>query len=221
MLRIVFVVIVFVLTVLPPASAEKCSPDQLAANKVGAQFGAKLYDCEDPEAKKPSVITQKKKDAIFEVVWRGFVAKGGLKMGMSKPYVYTRWQRLESVFFKVWGDAPLWQAKVAAAICTKEYLCGVTVKFSQWEGKRWESPKNTDGSVDCGITQINSGSTDKSCDELQDFETAFREQRRIIREKVGNSSKKSVWKKRISRYNGKGKKANAYGKLIWEWSGLK
>lgn len=216
MLRIVFVLILSALT-LNAVSAEKCSPDQLAANRVGAQFGSKLYDCdEDP---KPQ-ITQDKKDAIFEVIWRGFVAKGGLKMGMSKPYVYTRWQRLEETFFKVWGDVPLWQAKIAAAICTKEYLCGVTVKFSQWEGKRWESPKNADGSLDCGITQINSGSTDKSCDELQDFEIAFREQKRIIMEKVNSSKKKSVWKKRISRYNGKGKKAREYGKLIWEWSGL-
>ncbi len=189
-----------------------CTEAEIATNKVTAQYGFLRYDCDKDE------VPQAKKDAIFEVVWRGFVAKGGLKMGMSKPYVYTRWQRLESVFFKVWGDAPLWQAKIAVAICTKEYVCGVSTKFSEWEGKRWESRKNDNGSVDCGITQINSDSTDKSCDELQDYETAFREQRRILMEKI-KSEKKSVWKKRVFRYNGSGKSAREYGATIWEWSG--
>jgi hypothetical protein len=188
-----------------------CTEKQIAANKVTTQYGFLRYDCHKDE------VPQAEKDAIFEVVWRGFVAKGGLKMDMSKPYVYTRWQRLESVFFKVWGDAPLWQAKVAVAICTKEYVCGVSTKFSEWEGKRWESRKNHNGSVDCGITQINSDSTDKSCDELQDYETAFREQRRILMEKI-KSEKKSVWKERVFRYNGSGKSAREYGRIIMSWA---
>ena len=188
-----------------------CTEKQIAANKVTTQYGFLRYDCHKDE------VPQAKKDAIFEVVWRGFVAKGGLKMDMSKPYVYTRWQRLESVFFKVWGDAPLWQAKVAVAICTKEYVCGVSTKFSEWEGKRWESRKNHNGSVDCGITQINSDSTDKSCDELQDYETAFREQRRILMEKI-ISEKKSVWKERVFRYIGSGKSAREYGRIIMSWA---
>ena len=33
------------------------------------------------------------------------------------------------------------------------------------------------------------------------------------------SEKKSVWKKRVFRYNGSGKSAREYGEKIWDWSG--
>lgn len=188
-----------------------CTEKQIAVNKVTTQYGFLRYDCDEDE------VSQASKDAVFEVIWRGYVAKDGLKLGMSKSYIRSRWERAEGAFWKVWSDAPLWQAKIAAAICTKEYLCGVTVKFSQWDSFRWQSPTNSNGTIDCGITQINSDSTSYSCDELQDLETAFKEQRRIIMLKVRNSASKSVWRKRIHRYN---HKTNyKYGVKVWEWSG--
>ena len=149
---------------------------------------------------------------IFEVVWRGYLEKGGY---LKRETILSRWQRVEEEFWSVWGQAPLWQAKVAAAICTKETLCGVDVKFSEWEEYRFEAA-NTNSSVDCGITQINSGSTKISCNELQDIQTAFEEQKRIINIKVRGSSSKKVWKERIWRYNG----AKSYGDLILQWAGL-
>ena len=149
---------------------------------------------------------------IFQVVWRGYLEKGGY---LKRKTILSRWQRVEEEFWSVWGQAPLWQAKVAAAICTKEYLCGVSILFSEWEEYRFEAA-NTNGSVDCGITQINSGSTELSCDQLQDIQTAFEEQKRIINIKVRKSSSKKVWKERIWRYNG----AKSYGEKIWQWAGL-
>ena len=110
------------------------------------------------------------------------------------------------------------QAKIAIAICAKEYLCGVTVKFSEWENYRFQGPKNNNGTVDCGVTQINSGSTEYSCDELQNHKIAFEEQKRIIMIKVRGSASKAVWKKRIHHYNGSGPKARAYGQLIINWA---
>ena len=189
-----------------------CTDMQEAVNEVTTQYGFLRYDCDAGEA------SQEDKDAVFEVIWRGFVAKDGLKLGMSKQYIRSRWERAEGAFWAVWGDAPLWQAQVAAAICAKETLCGVVVKFSEWETHRFQSPKNNNGTIDCGVTQINSNSTSYSCDELQDLQTAFREQRRIIMLKVGGSNRKSVWKARIHRYNGSGMKARQYGQLIMSWA---
>ena len=189
-----------------------CTSAEVAGNKVAAQYDMVLYDCDEDE------VPQSSKDAVFEVIWRGYVAKGGLKMGMSKPYIRSRWERVEGAFWTVWKDMPLWQAQVAAAICTKETLCGVAVKFSEWDSFRWESPTNSNGTVDCGITQINSDSSPFACDELQDLETAFKEQRRIIEIKVGGSNRKSVWRARIHRYNGSGSKAREYGQLIMSWA---
>ena len=162
-------------------------------------------------------VPMEKRDAIFNVIWRGYVAKGGLKMGMSKEYIRKRWARAETAFWAVWADSPLWQAQVAAAICVKETNCGVTVKFSEWETHRFESTKNGNGTIDCGITQINSDYTDFSCDELQNLETAFQEQRRHIFMATDNKSEKAYWEKNIHRYNGA--KAYEYGKTVWEWSG--
>lgn len=209
-IRSVLIIVVAAIGCLAASVAEgACTAGEAAINDVAAQYGLVRYDCDD--------VPQAFKDAVFDVIWRGFVAKGGLKMGMSKSYIRSRWKRAEGAFWKVWSDAPLWQARIAAAICTKEYLCGVTIKFSDWDDFRFESPVNNDGTIDCGITQINSNSTSYSCDELQNLETAFKEQKRIIMLKVRGSSSKKVWKKRIHRYN---HKTNyEYGKVIWDWSG--
>lgn len=186
-----------------------CTDVEIAGNEVAAQYGMVFYNCDkDDEA------SQKDKDAIFNVIWNGYKAKGGY---LTKAYIKTRWERAEASFWAVWKGAPLWQAKIAAAICAKETLCGVTIKFSEWENYHFQN-KNPNGTTDCGITQINSGSTTYSCDELQNLETAFREQKRIIILKVGGSNKKAVWKKRIHRYNGGGTKAKKYGQLIMSWA---
>lgn len=186
-----------------------CTDVEIAGNEVAAQYGMVFYNCDkDDEA------SQKDKDAIFNVIWNGYKAKGGY---LTKAYIKTRWERAEASFWAVWKGAPLWQAKIAAAICAKETLCGVTIKFSEWENYHFQN-KNPNGTTDCGITQINSGSTTYSCDELQNLETAFREQRRIIEIKVGKSQLKSKWKSRIHRYNGGGPKARAYGLLIMSWA---
>ena len=191
------------------ADAAICTSMEGASNKVAAQYGLKIYDCDDE-------VSQASKDAVFNVIYRGYVAQKG---SLSEEYVKGRWARVEDAFWSVWGDAPLWQVKIAAAICSKEFLCGVQIKFSEWESKYWVGSRNNNGSVDCGITQINSGNTEFSCDELQDFTTAFKEQKRIIMLKVRGSSSKSTWRKRIHRYNGSGSKARQYGKKVWSWSG--
>lgn len=186
-----------------------CTDVEVAGNKVAAQYGMVLYDCDRDK------VSQASKDAVYNVIYRGYVAQKGR---LSKEYIRGRWARVESAFWSVWKDAPLWQAQIAAAICSKEFLCGVQVKYSEWESWRWVGNRtNNNGTQDCGITQINSENTAFSCDELQDFVTAFQEQRRIIMLKVRNSSSKAVWKKRIHRYN---HKTNyEYGVKIWDWSG--
>lgn len=216
-LRVAIGIIAMVIGVVCASTADAaCTDAEVAGNEVAAQYGLKLYDCDDKDDK--NEVPQASKDAVFQVIWRGYLAKGGLKLGMSKSYIRSRWERAEGAFWAVWGDAPLWQAQVAAAICAKETLCGVVVKFSEWETHRFQSPKNNNGTIDCGVTQINSNSTSYSCDELQDLQTAFREQRRIIMLKVGGSNRKSVWKARIHRYNGSGMKARQYGQLIMSWA---
>jgi hypothetical protein len=187
-----------------------CTDAEVAGNEVAAQYGMVLYDCDEDEVN----VAQKNKDAVFEVIWTAYKAKGGF---LNKSYIKTRWERVEGSFWAVWKDSPLWQAKIAVAICAKETLCGVDIKFSNWESYRFESPVNNNGTKDCGITQINSNSTNYSCDELQNHETAFQEQKRIIQIKVGSQSR-SKWKARISRYNGSGPKAKAYGKIIMTWA---
>ncbi len=189
------------------ADAAICTSMEKDVNKVAAQYGLKLYDCKE--------VSQASKDAVYSVIYRGYVAQKG---SLSEEYIRSRWVRAEGAFWSVWGGAPLWQAKIAAAICAKETLCGVTVKFSEWETHRFESPRNSNGTVDCGITQINSNSTSYSCSQLQNLETAFKEQRRIIKLKVRNSNRKDVWEKRIHRYNGSGTKAQKYARLIMSWA---
>ena len=186
-----------------------CTDAEVAGNEVAAQYGMVLYDCDEA-----SEVNQENKDAVFEVIWRGYKAKGGF---LTKQYIRTRWERVEGDFWSVWKDASLWQTKIAVAICTKETLCGVNIKFSEWETHRFEN-RNSNGTTDCGITQINSDSTSYSCDELQDHKVAFQEQKRIIMIKVRGSASRVVWRKRIHRYNGSGSKAREYGRIIMSWA---
>ena len=186
-----------------------CTDAEVTGNEVAAQYGMVLYNCDKDK------VSQASKDAVYNVIYRGYVAQKGR---LSKEYIRGRWARVESAFWSVWKGAPLWQAQIAAAICSKEFLCGVQVKYSEWESKYWVGNRtNNNGTTDCGITQINSANTAFSCDELQDFHTAFQEQRRIIILKVRNSSSKAVWKKNIHRYNHS--RNYQYGKTIWQWSG--
>lgn len=164
-------------------------------------------------AKKQKKKKVKVNDPVYETLWRVYKDKGGF---LSKQYIRTRYERVRLAFEKVWGDEPVWQQQIAIAICTKETLCGVDIKFSEWDKKIFKNT-NKNGSVDCGITQINSINTPYSCKELQNLEIAFREQRRIIHEKVRNKKTKEDWLKRIQYYNGIGPKAREYGRLIRKW----
>jgi hypothetical protein len=203
-LTLAFIGLTFALAFIETSHAA-CTSTEEAVNKVTTQYGFLRYNCDKDEVSRAS------KDAVYDVIYRGYVAQKG---PLSKEYIKTRWARVEDAFWRVWGDAPLWQVKIAAAICSKEFLCGVQIKFSEWESHYWiGSQRNNNGTIDCGITQINSGNTEFSCDELQDFTTAFREQKRIIMLKVRGSSKRSVWRKRIHRYNHA--RNHEYGNKIW------
>ena len=185
-----------------------CTDAELAGNKVAAQYGMVLYDCSEDE------VSQEDKEAVYDVIYKGYLAQKGF---LSKAYIRTRWERVEDAFWSVWGNAPLWQAKIAAAICSKETLCGIDIKFSEWKTHKFIN-KNANGTQDCGITQINSNSTSYNCSELQDFETAFQEQKRIIEIKVRGSQSRAKWEARIHRYNGTGARAQKYAQLVISWS---
>ena len=94
----------------------------------------------------------------------------------------SRWNKMFPSFRKVWKNEPLWKQKVAMAICLKETYCGLMTPTNKW-GK-WVNT-NDNGTWDCGLTQINQGSTKHSCAALNASDvTAFKEQKRILRIKV-------------------------------------
>ena len=102
--------------------------------------------------------------------------------------LWPRYNKSRKAFDKAWEGEENYKKLWAWSVCIKETWCGLTTPDKKWG--RWRN-KNSNGTLDCGITQINSGSTAYSCSELnKSDELAFREQKRILIEKVLKRRKK-------------------------------
>lgn len=118
-------------------------------------------------------------DPLFVKTLRYYRAQGG---NLDSLVLWPRYKRARKSFDKVWEGAQAHEKLWAWSVCIKETWCGLTTSNKKWG--RWKF-KNSNGTLDCGVTQINSGSTTHTCSELnKSDELAFREQKRILLQKV-------------------------------------
>lgn len=124
-------------------------------------------------------------DSLFVKTLDYYRVQGG---HLDPLVLWPRYKKARKAFDKVWKGEEAYKRLWAWSVCLKETWCGLTTTKKKWG--RWKF-KNSNGTWDCGITQINSESTEHTCSKLnKSDELAFREQKRILVEKVLQRRKK-------------------------------
>lgn len=215
-----------------------CTDEQLAFNRVGAQYGV-VYPCgEESKAEKVDVKASIK--AYFKSL-------GKTKRVDDNP---SRLERIAVAFEAVYGNEPLAIQKLALAICLKETGCGFSEAYSyKIRGGKVEKSHQIytreiymSKAQACGIIQVATHGLKGECARLNgSFKYAFKAQLHWlktywdegIKDDKGRLPKIdlynfSSWQKKVERgngkvttyyvyrYNGGKKKAWKYGRIVME-----
>ena len=241
--RSVLIIVVATIGCLTASVAEgACTPEQLAFNQVGAQYGV-VYPCGE-KAKKPAP-----KIDVKGSVRAYFESLGKTQRVDENP---NRLNRIATAFEAVYDNEPIEVQKLALAICLKETGCGFSEAWSYKirGGKAVKSHRIYTREVymskveACGIVQVATRDLKGECARLNaSFEYAFRSQlhwlktywNQGIEDSKGRLPKVdlydvSSWQKEVRRkddkgkvktyyayrYNGGGRKAWAYGRKVMQ-----
>lgn len=240
-IRSVLVVVLAAIGCLTASVAEgACTPEQLAFNYVGAQYGV-LYPCAKEEAPSASKLDVKASIRAY------FESKRYTKRLDENP---DRLNRVAAAFEAVYGNEPLEVQKLALAICLKETGCGFSEAYSyKIRGGKVEKSHQIytreiymSKAQACGIIQVATHGLKGECARLNgSFEYAFKAQlnwlktywNKGIEDSKGRLPKVdlynfSSWQKKVERgngkvttyyvyrYNGGKKKAWKYGRIVME-----